>query len=198
MKNQKINAYLSQQYLSQADFSKADSSEKGAVLFVSLIMLVIVTLMGVIAMKSSTLQEKLAAAAMDQNVAFQAAESALRDAEIYINSSLSITSGFSTACSNGLCLPSNTAVSAWDGIGDWSTSALPIIFGTQTTAPAIASVSRQPRYIIELLGDIPCTVGCSSKLPPATTDGTAFRITAMGWGRRTTTPVMLQSVYVKI
>ena len=161
-------------------------------------MLVVVTLMGVIAMKSSTLQEKLAAAAMDQNVAFQAAESALRDAEMFINSSVTAASGFSAACTGGLCLPSNTTISAWEGITDWSTSALPIIFGSQTAAPPIASVARQPKYIIELLGDIPCSPGCSARIPAVGSAGTAFRITAMGWGRRTSTPVMLQSIYVKI
>jgi type IV pilus assembly protein PilX len=188
MQNQPINSYFSQQALSQT----------GAVLFVSLIMLVVVTLMGVIAMKSSTLQEKLAAAAMDQNVAFQAAESALRDAEMYINNNLSSASGFSSTCIDGLCLPSTTSVSAWDSITDWSTSALPIVFGSQTAAPPIASVARQPKYIIELMGDIPCAPGCSARIPLMGSDGTAFRITAMGWGRRTSTPVMLQSIYVKI
>lgn len=193
MQNLKNNSYLSQRYLSQSYFL-----QKGAVLFVSLIMLVVVTLMGVIAMKSSTLQEKLAAAAMDQNVAFQAAESALRDAEMYISSSVTAASGFSADCTNGLCLPSTSAISAWAAIADWNTSALPIVYGSQTAAPAISSVARQPRYIIELLGDIPCSVGCSLNMQKLESDGTAFRITAMGWGKRTSTPVMLQSIYVKI
>jgi len=193
MKNQKINTRLSAQYLSPAALP-----QKGAVLFVSLIMLIVVTLMGVIAMKSSTLQEQLAAAAMDQNLAFQAAESALRDAEIFINTSLITAPEFSTACTNGLCLPSNTAVTAWDAIGDWNTSTLPIVFGAQTAAPAISNVSRQPRYIIELLGDIPCDFNGCDVTMPLKTAGTGFRITAMGWGRRAAIPVMLQSVYVKI
>lgn len=173
-----------------------NSPQQGAVLFVGLIMLIVVTLMGVVAMKSSTLQEKLAAGAMDQNIAFQAAESALRDAEIYINSSLTATSGFSAACTSGLCLPSTTPTSDWDAIIDWSSSALPIIFGAQTAAPAIPGVARQPKYIIELLPDLPPPPGASLKTGGS--GGTAFRITAMGWGKRSTTPVMLQSVYVKI
>lgn len=176
-----------------------NSSQQGAVLFVGLILLIVVTLMGVVAMKSSILQEKLAAGAMDQNIAFQAAESALRDAEIYINSSVTAASGFSAACTSGLCLPSTTSTSVWDAITDWSSSTLPINFGAQTSAPAIPDVARQPKYIIELLPDIPPAAGTGLRPPGAdATDGTAFRITAMGWGKRSTTPVMLQSVYVKI
>lgn len=183
----------------KSENNNLSSHQQGAVLFVGLIMLIVVTLMGIVAMKSSMLQEKLAAGAMDQNIAFQAAESALRDAEIYINASVTSASGFSAACTNGLCLPSTTSTSVWDAIADWSGSALPIIFGTQTAAPAIPNVYRQPRYIIELLPDIPPAPGTGLRPPGASaTDGTAFRITAMAWGKRSTTPVMLQSVYVKI
>lgn len=170
------------------------SNQGGAVLFVGLIMLVVLTIMGVVAMKSSILQERLASGAMDQNVAFQAAESALRDAEIYINTRLTPDSGFSAACTNGLCLPSSTSTSAWAAISDWTSSGIPIVFGSETTTAAIADVARQPRYIIELLPDLPPPPGDSK----ATTGGTAFRITAMGWGRRATTPIMLQSIYIKV
>ena len=171
------------------------SHQHGAVLFVSMIMLIVVTIMGVVAMKSSILQEKLAAGAMDQNIAFQAAESALRDAEIFISDSVTPASGFSASCTGGLCLPSITATSVWDAIADWSSSALPIVFGSQTSATAIPDVARQPRYIIELIQpNLTACVGEDVK----SSCGTPYRITAMGWGRRSTTPVMLQSIYVKI
>jgi type IV pilus assembly protein PilX len=170
--------------------------QQGAVLFVGLIMLVILTLMAVVAMKSSILQERLASGAMDQNVAFQSAESALRDAEIYINANITPASGFVAACTNGLCLPSITSMSVWDAISDWTSDARPIVFGSKTSAPAIPDIARQPRYIIELLPDLPAAPGNGGK--SSGNDGTAFRITAMGWGKRPSTAIMLQSVYVKI
>lgn len=160
-------------------------------------MLIAITLMGLVAMKSSILQEKLAAGSMDQNIAFQAAESALRDAEIYINASLDASSKFDTACNNGLCYPSTTSTSVWDSISNWKTSGIPILFGSKTGSAAIADVAQQPRYIIELLPDLPAATGDSAKLG-ASSGGTAFRITAMGWGKRSTTPIMLQSIYIKM
>jgi type IV pilus assembly protein PilX len=178
----------------QLNMTNIKKFQYGAVLFVGLIMLLVLTLMGIVAMKSSILQEKLASGAMDQNVAFQSAESALRDAEIYINSSITPASGFVAACTNGLCLPSTTSTSVWDAISDWTSDARPIVFGSKTAAPTIPDIARQPRYIIELLPDLPSPPGGSAK----ETDGTAFRITAMGWGKRPSSAVMLQSVYVKI
>ena len=166
------------------------ASQQGAVLFVGLIMLIIITLMGVVAMKSSILQEKLAAGAMDQSIAFQAAESALRDAEIYANSTLDSSSAFTSACTGGLCLPSSTATQSWQSISDWTASTLPIVYGANTGAVAISGVALQPRYIIELLPDL--AVGSGSPTP-----SNAFRITAMGWGKRASTPIMLQSIYIK-
>ncbi len=171
------------------------NSQNGAVLLVSIIILVLLTILGVVGMKSSILQEKLAAGAMDQNVAFQAAESGLRDAEIYISTSVTPASGFSAACTDGLCLPSTTATSAWAAIVDWTSSGIPIVFGSKTGATAIADVGRQPRYIIELIQ--PDLTSCAGESATSTC-GTPYRITAMGWGKRSTTPVMLQSIYVKI
>ena len=171
------------------------NSQKGAVLFMSMIILILLTIIGVIAMKSSIMQEKLAAGAMDQNIAFQAAESGLRDAEIYIDNSVSPASGFSATCSGGLCLPSTSAISVWAAITDWTNSAIPIVFGAKTGAAAIADVAQQPRYIIELIQpDLASCVGESVN----SSCGTPYRITSMGWGKRSTTPVMLQSIYVKI
>ena len=171
----------------QAFYSSA--TQQGAVLFVGLIMLIIITLMGVVAMKSSILQEKLSAGAMDQSIAFQAAESALRDAEIFANT-LDSSSAFTSACTGGLCLPSSTATQAWQSISDWTASTLPIVYGASTGAAAISGVALQPRYIIELLPDLPVRPGNPD---PAN----AFRITAMGWGKRASTPIMLQSIYIK-
>ncbi len=52
-------------------------TERGAVLVVSLIVLLVVTLLGVAGMNSSLLQERMAANAQNSNRAFQGAESAV-------------------------------------------------------------------------------------------------------------------------
>ena len=58
--------------------------ERGAVLVVSLIMLLIVTMIAVSSMQGTIMEEKMAGNTRDRNLAFQTAESSLREAEIYV------------------------------------------------------------------------------------------------------------------
>ena len=58
--------------------------QKGAVLLVCLVMLLVLTVIGVSSMSSSTLQERMAGGARDYNQAFQAAEASLRVGEAYV------------------------------------------------------------------------------------------------------------------
>lgn len=55
--------------------------KEGAVLIISLIMLLLLTIIGVTAIQTTSLEEKMAGNMRDQNLAFQAAESALRVGE---------------------------------------------------------------------------------------------------------------------
>ncbi len=57
------------------------SKQKGAVLLVALIMLLLLTVIGVAAMRDTNLQERMAGNMRDHALAFQAAEAALRFAE---------------------------------------------------------------------------------------------------------------------
>ena len=58
--------------------------QQGAVLVVSLIMLLVVTLIGVGSIRDTVLEERMAGNTRDRNVAFQSAESGLREAELLI------------------------------------------------------------------------------------------------------------------
>lgn len=55
--------------------------QRGAVLLVALIMLLLLTVLGAAAMRDTSLQERMAGNMRDQSLAFQAAEAALRFAE---------------------------------------------------------------------------------------------------------------------
>ena len=55
--------------------------QSGAVLIISLIMLLLLTIIGVTAIQTTLLEEKMAGNMREQNIAFQAAESALRSGE---------------------------------------------------------------------------------------------------------------------
>ena len=56
------------------------SRERGAILIVSLLFLVILTMLGVTAITGTTMEERMAGNARDGGIALQAAEAALRDA----------------------------------------------------------------------------------------------------------------------
>ena len=55
-------------------------SQHGSALIIGLIFLVLLTVVGITAMQTTTLEEKMAGNQRDRSVAFQAAETALRDA----------------------------------------------------------------------------------------------------------------------
>ncbi len=61
--------------------SLGHSQQRGAVLLVALIMLLLLTVLGAAAMRDTNLQERMAGNMRDQSLAFQAAEAALRFAE---------------------------------------------------------------------------------------------------------------------
>lgn len=58
--------------------------QRGMVLLVCLVMLLLLTMIGVAAMSNSTLQERLVGGTRDYNTAFQAAEAALRVGEAFV------------------------------------------------------------------------------------------------------------------
>ncbi len=174
-------------------------AQRGGVLFISLMALVILAILGAYAAQNAGMSERIVRNQIDRDFAFQAAEAALRDAEQWAFANLTPASGFSNGCNGGLCLPSQTFTPVWDAI-DW-TSATPVLYGTNTGAPALQGVAQQPRYVIELLPDMPAGPGASAVVgnrPASAVTGVAFRITAVAWGRNPTTQVMLQSVFVKL
>ena len=176
------------------------NTQRGLSLVIVLLFLVMLSILGTTAIQTSSLEEKMTGNERDRQIAFEAAEGALRDAEREIFLSLSPSSPFDSACDNGLCTPSTTAVPAWDAV-NWL-SAQPRQYGAFTGAGAypITGLANTPRYIIEILPRMSATSGNSAGLGArsSTTAGTPYRITAVGWGRRPTTQVQLQSVYVRL
>jgi type IV pilus assembly protein PilX len=69
----------------QRRFSPASScSQRGAVLYVALIILILLTLIGIVGMQVATMQERMSSNYLAANQAFQRAEGGVRDAEVSI------------------------------------------------------------------------------------------------------------------
>ncbi len=149
-------------------------SMTGSALIVSLIILLVMTLLGITAMSTSTLEEKMAGNMRDSNLAFQAAEAALRAGE-------TMTNGLSFPCGNP-CFSGNA-----DYLADtfWTAN------GRDYTAMT-ASLAASPQFVIEELDD---DFDEEGKEGDAKTGKRYYRITARGTGGSTTSRVVLQSTY---
>ncbi|MEO1201840.1 MAG: PilX N-terminal domain-containing pilus assembly protein [Pseudomonadota bacterium] len=85
----------------KVEFSFANR-ERGAVLVVSLIFLLVITLIAVGSTRDTVLEERMAGNTRDRNIAFQSAESGVREAENFIEAITSLGNFGSTAGLYGL------------------------------------------------------------------------------------------------
>ena len=163
-------------------------SQSGAVLIISLIMLLLLTLIATTGMQTSSLEEKMAGNIRDKNLAFQAAESALKAAE----SSLSTLPSFSAAGTNGFYLSTSTIPTATAVLADSFWTANPVATSA-VTGTALGNSIVTPVYIIQdtdMVADCPGagtgTWGCKY-----------YRITVRATGGSTNAVVILQSIYLR-
>lgn len=164
--------------------------QRGTALLIAMLFLVILGMLGVTTMTGTTLQERMAGNTRDRDIAMQAAEAALRDAERDLTNTSTtfrvINVGMFTAgCAGGLCTEGAPILT---NIDDATKSAF---FGQFSTELALQGTAQQPRYIIELLAAMPPQLPA----PPAGQQIRNFRITAKGFGRNASTVVILQTVF---
>lgn len=169
--------------------------ERGAALVMALVILLIATLIGVAAMNTTALEEKMAGNTKERNLAFQSAETALLAGEQWINGLLS--KPVFPDNNNGLYLPYTCAggpqIPVWECI-DWTVSSAGA--GVIIYAGGLQKVESPPKYIVEDLGEIP-EQGGSRKIPTSYrgTGNTVTRITARGTGGTKAAVVMVQSSF---
>ena len=169
-------------------------SQQGVALIIALVLLVTITLLGLSSMRNTGLQERMSANLYDRAIAFQASESALRDAEAAIvPASFPSCSAASclNVCNNGLCsTPLATDAERWNAPG---------LTGWQNTTTALGSrVTTQPQYFIEDMGVVR-QYACKGMVDSvdAQCDARRYRITA-----RITSPsgavTLLQSSFLPL
>jgi type IV pilus assembly protein PilX len=155
--------------------------ERGAALIVALVMLLIMTVLGVSAMRSTTLQERMAGNLRDGNLAFQAAEAALREGENFLEGTLPPFAG-----ANGLLqMQDGAGQAAFWNAHNWGANS--------RTAAAVAGTTAAPRYVIEELPAVPVEGG-SERFGPLPEIG-FYRVTARAVGGTTDAVSVLQTTY---
>lgn len=161
----------------------------GAALIASLIFLLIMTLIGVTGLQVSSMEEKMTGNMRDRDLAFQAAESALRAGETFMTAAtLPAFDG-----TGGHYLTSTAQATFWDTI-DWTAPAQV----TTYTGGTLSNVYAAPAYIVEQLPTLPgVDTGGSLEAgtPPSGGNVSWYRITARGMGGTASAVVILQSIY---
>jgi type IV pilus assembly protein PilX len=192
--------------------------QQGAALLVSLVMMIVVLMLGISAAQIALQGEKASRNDRDHQIAFQAAEAALMDAEIDIEGApvtgkarshlfaRDKTEGFAEGCGSGngniylgLCTRADEgAPPIWQAVDfmDAADNVRSVPYGHftgQSFQTGQGSLpGRVPRYIIELMP-------YNREGEGATTEDLTYfyRITAIGFGVRDTTQVVLQTFYRK-
>lgn len=164
---------------------KQPKNQKGVVLVVSLIMLLLMTMLGVSSMKSTILEEKMAGNYKDANMAFQSAEAALRAGENYLQTT--VTLPLFDGATTGLYQPTTSGSSRWDAV-NWADAGQVIAY-----AGSLSDVADAPDYIIEELAPVPSPGG--SMEAGTVQESQYYRITSRAVGGTETAVVILQSTY---
>ncbi len=151
------------------------SRQQGVTLIVALIFLAMLMLLGVTVAKTSSLEERMAGNTRDRDLALQAAEAALKDAEADLSGFLAAATPFDGSTAGLIAFDAANANHAeyWDAY-DWDNA-------SQLADADLGGVAEQPRYVIERLPDVVTTQ--------------RFRITARGIGSGASTVVILQAGY---
>lgn len=165
--------------------------QSGAVLIVSLLLLLVLTILGVAAMRNSTLEERMAGNMRDLQIAFNAAEAALHAGEEALRAP-ALPAFLPPGSDTGGYYQADTSL--WKNDTFWSTADKAIayagkddVFSDELFAP--------PAYYLEELPNVQSAGG--SLEAGVAFDAGVYRVTARGTGLTDTSIVILQTVFAR-
>jgi type IV pilus assembly protein PilX len=170
--------------------------QHGFVLIVALVLLLVLTLLGLAAAQSTSLQERMAGNARNQDLAFQAAEAGLRAGEGCLATAVCSNFTANTGGTYAFNASSIPALPLWKQPGFWATA------GNVMTYPAVVAtnvpaVAAQPAFVIEQMPPMAVPGGNIGQQQYAGGAPTIqlFRVTALGTGGDSNSQIMLQSMW---
>jgi len=191
--------------------------QKGSIIIISLIMMILLTIVGLTGIRISNLEERMSGNFRDHEIAFQAAEAALSQAEAFVENTTFSTTDFQSGCTgtqcftadctNGLCFdvanfPSsgpaassctNGSDKPWQNWNNWADSS------KIRTATSLNGTKTNAKYMIEFRCFV---VKDDTESNPSTSVfaqwAYSFRITALATGGTDDSQVMLQTTYKKV
>lgn len=174
--------------------SLSNTRQGGAVLIIALVMLLLMTIVGISAIKGSNLQELMAGNVRDKQISFQAAEASLRDAESVVNAinppNIGGTVGFVNQIDEGSVSSHWRKDFIWFNEGEQ--------FSVLTNID-LKMINEKPRYVVEKL-DVTYVPGSDGRAVDLLGVQNApeimiYRITGRGVGLTENTITYLQSLY---
>lgn len=163
--------------------------QQGAVLAVSLIMLLLLTMVGITGMQTTSLEEKMAGNTNNLNLSFEASETALRVGEQFLDGLTTHvvgTASCSAPCTNHIYTLGQidpTVVANW-------------VPATMTDLPAgtLGGVGAQPMYYLEYDQFLPYTLNIGTAGIPGRV---MYRVSGHGIGGNTLATTTLQTQFTK-
>lgn len=149
--------------------------QKGAVLIVALIMLLLITMASIATIRATTMDERMAGNARDRDKAFQAAEAAVRTCLKRLTDPVNPSDAYPLA---KILPPEATGLENWEKDTDfWRSNSEEVSINEFDTSPS-AKLFSNPRCIAERLGT-----------------GDNYRVTGRAVGGSESSVVILQATY---
>jgi len=171
------------------------NKQSGAVLIVSLVLLLIMTIIGLTGMQTTVLEEKMAGNFRNSNQAFQSAEAALRDSEVWLSAQTTEPAESSTGSNNVWSLnatdPDTSNSEEWWEERDsswWDTNGI-------SYSTTLSGISSAPRTIIEYKVYQSDTLLAGTGSAPSGL--TFYQVTSRGTGGNDQAVVLLQSTTMR-
>ncbi len=166
--------------------------QSGAVLILTLVILLIVTLLGTSSVEVTGMLEKMARNSTDTSVAFRGAEAAIIEAENIIEGETALTP-YQANASGKYVSQAVGVVPRWEEDATWD--------GVASVAVDYSDGVAQPLYIIEYVKTV---LSEEDRLNMDNVGGGTgadrtqmFRVTVLGTGKTSSAKVLLQSTYGK-
>lgn len=159
-------------------------NQKGAVLIIGLLIMVILSILGITTMQSSTLQERMAGNFEQRDVAFELAEAALRDGEAWLSAQVVMPS-FS-----GSSARYQADSSLWNTDTTWD-NAITYAGG------GIGNEYTLPLYYLEFMANVDNSGNSSEKFQSAPEMPEMYRVTSRAQSNSGRSVVILQTTFLR-
>jgi type IV pilus assembly protein PilX len=175
--------------------------QRGAVLVVSLLLLLVMTMLALGASQTMRLQERMSASMRDRDLAFESSEAGLRNGERIIDSLALAPS----PCTSGRCqvydrsvLPTSMAfqTQTWWNSNSWAYATDELFNATRGSAISGSGMAgADPQFVVEELEEVTDSLSVPPTGPPPSR--IYYRITSGAQGGTPQAQVVLQSTFAR-